>query len=406
VAKSDQPRSRPEERFTALGHPLRFRILASLLEHPAAGAELARRIGRPAGTIGYHLGVLERAGLVQVQTTRRVRALVERIYGPTSLAAEVMAAVGGHVDGPLSERVVAPTDADPRSTAAPDRAAPAATAAEGSTRPVGVVLTLPSGVSAPIEVPGVRKPALELAPTTQAGVLRFIHYGFMPNRLGYCGPDENRRLFDHGVAGDADRSLLPSLSRFLGPLPYLRAIAAGAGIRDLFDERVVEAYWIGNDLLGQFASHQLYDALRERFRRELPPRMMDLIASKIPAGALPHHSFHVFDVWLRVGRLDGDVIATLDHCRISWGKVTSVDGPTVGVERSPLVFHEGKLRLAPPEVVYTTRLMDGRGFVTELAPGDIVSLHWGWVCERLSDRQAQDLERYTGHHVRLANQTI
>jgi hypothetical protein len=257
-----------------------------------------------------------------------------------------------------------------------------------------------------IEAANSPRSRIELPPSSQAGILRFIHYAFMPNRLGYCGPDDNRRLFDHGVAGEADRTLVPALTRFLGPMPYLRAIAAGAGIRDPFDDRVVEAYWIGNDLLSTFASHELYEALRERFRKELPPRIMDLIADKIPAGALPHHSFHVFDVWLRVGRLDGNVVATLDHCRISWGTVTSADGPTVGVERSPLALHKGKLRLAPPELVYTTRLMDGRGFVTELAPGDKVSLHWGWVCERLSERQAQDLERYTGHHVRLANQTI
>jgi hypothetical protein len=158
-------------------------------------------------------------------------------------------------------------------------------------------------------------------------VLRFIHYAYMPNRLGYCGPDENRRLFDHGVAGEADGTLLPSLARFLGPLPYLRAIAAGAGTADVFDERVVEAYWIGNDLLGQFASQELYAALRERFRRELPPKIMDLISDKVPAGALPHHSFHVFDVWLawRTGKM----ISTLDR-RISWGRVTS-SRPTVGV---------------------------------------------------------------------------
>ena len=150
--------------------------------------------------------------------------------------------------------------------------------------------------------------SIELPPASQAGILRFIHYGFMPNRLGYCGPDDNRRLFDHGVAGQADASLIPSLARFLGPLPYLRAIAAGADLADPFDDRVVEAYWIGNDLLERFASKELYAALRERFRSQLPPKIMDLVADKIPAGALPHHSFHVFDVWLRVGRLDGNVL--------------------------------------------------------------------------------------------------
>ncbi len=387
MGQSTNDDSRPAERFAALGHRLRYQMLAALLEQPAGGAELARRIGRAPGTVGYHLGVLEQAGLVQVRSTRRVRALTERIYGPTSLAEEVMAAVRApavDVAGGITVDVA---------TGKPQPASSPALATLGAPRPQ-------------MELPSVHKPRIELNPSTQAGVLRFIHYGFMPNRLGYCGPDDNRRLFDHGVAGEADGSLLPSLARFLGPLPYLRAIAAGAHIPDLFDERVVEAYWIGNDLLSQFASHELYEALRERFRKELPPKIMDLIADKIPAGALPHHSFHVFDVWLRVGKLDGNVIATLDHCRISWGKVTSVDGPTIGVERSPLVLHEGRLRLATPELVHVTRMMDGRGFVTELAPGDTVSLHWGWVCERLSEHQAQDLERYTGHHVRLANQTI
>lgn len=375
---------RPVQRFAALGHPLRYRVLAALLEHPGGGAEVARRLGRPPGTVGYHLGVLERAGLVQVIATRRVRALTERIYGPTSVAEGVLAAIRS----------------DEGDTRVPS--GPAGPPAGGALAPAGD----PSLHLAALDAPAIRRPRLELPSETQAGVLRFIHYAFMPNRLGYCGPDDNRRLFDHGVEGQADRSLIPSLAQFLGPVPYLRAIAAGAGIPDVFDERVVEAYWVGNDLLRSFASHELYQALRERFRRQLPPKVMDLIADKVPDGALPHHSFHVFDVWLRAGRLDGNVISTLDHCRISWGRVTSVDGSTVGVQRRPIALHEGKLRLAAPEQVYTTRLMDGRGFVTELAPGDLVSLHWGWVCERLSPGQAGDLERYTGHHVRLANQTI
>jgi hypothetical protein len=35
----------------------------------------------PKGTAGYHVGVLERAGLVRVVATRRVRAMTEKYYG-------------------------------------------------------------------------------------------------------------------------------------------------------------------------------------------------------------------------------------------------------------------------------------------------------------------------------------
>lgn len=366
--------SRPAQRFASLGHPLRLEILEVIARRPVSGAEIARAVGRPPSTVAHHLGVLERAGLIQIVSTRRVRAVNERIFGPTSVADELLAtavAAGGTIP---STQELAPQEPPP--------------------------------VADPTAGTKGRAPTIELGPSSQAGVLRFIHYAFMPNRLGYCGPDDNRRLFDHGVAGEADKSLVPSLARFLGPMPYLRAIAAGSGIRDVFDDRVVEAYWIGNDLLDHFASRELYEALRERFRRELPPKVMDLIAEKIPAGALPHHSFHVFDVWLRVGKLDGNVMQTLDHCRVSWGTVTSVDGATIGVDRPPLVLEKGRLAIGRPQRVFTTRLVDGKGFVTELAPGDLVALHWGWVCERLSTKQARDLARYTSHHLRLANQTL
>lgn len=245
-----------------------------------------------------------------------------------------------------------------------------------------------------------------LAPATRAGMVRFIHYGFMPNRLGYCGPDQNNLLFQYGVAGEADPGLPPVLTKFLGPLPYLRTIASAAGISDIFDDRVVEAYWIGNSLLDHVNARELDSTLRARFGRELSPKLMEMVAGKVPQGARPHHSFHVFDVWRQVGRLEGNVLATMDNCRISWGRVTSVDGPNVRVDRQPLEMREGKLALGVVRPTSTQRLVEGKGFVHELAPGDLVSLHWGWVCEKISAQQALALEHFTGQHLALANQTI
>jgi DNA-binding transcriptional ArsR family regulator len=65
----------------ALADDLRVRILAITRERPASITELASALGRPKGTVGYHLKVLERAGLVRVVRTRRVRAVTEKFYG-------------------------------------------------------------------------------------------------------------------------------------------------------------------------------------------------------------------------------------------------------------------------------------------------------------------------------------
>ncbi len=248
--------------------------------------------------------------------------------------------------------------------------------------------------------------SLPALPSPVAGTSRFIRYAFMPNHLHYCGGDDNRQIFDYALAAVREPPLEAMLRKFTGAMPYLNLIARGNGIRDPFDERVVEAYWIGNELLERVEVGDLYGSLRDRFAKQLSPRLMELVAAKAPAGARPHHGFHVFDVWRNVARLDGDVLATLDNCRISWGQVVTIDGGQLAVERPPLVLRGGKLALDPARPERVLRQIDGQGFADFAQPGDWVSLHWGWVCEVLSERQRANLERYTRLHVAIANQTI
>lgn len=247
--------------------------------------------------------------------------------------------------------------------------------------------------------------AVEQQYRDQAGPLRFIQYAFMPNRLEYCGGPENATLFGYAIEGVVDPGLPPLLRTFTGALPYLQLIARECGIADPFDLRVVEAYWIGNDLLERVEARQLYEHLRERFRKQLSPRMLDLVAGKAPAGARPHHSFHVFDVHSRTGELTHS-LATMDHCRISWGQIKAVNDAHLVVERAPLVLCEGRLDLGIPQPEVILRQSDGRGFVDEAQIGDWVSIHWGWACQVLSDVQRRHLERYTRQHLRLVNQTL
>ena len=68
----------------ALGHPLRTTILGLLHERAATVTELAVAVERPKSTVAHHVKVLTQAGLLQVVTTRRVRAIEERFYGRTA----------------------------------------------------------------------------------------------------------------------------------------------------------------------------------------------------------------------------------------------------------------------------------------------------------------------------------
>ena len=69
------------EQLRALADPLRGTLLELVLERAATVTELARAVGRPKGTIAYHVNLLVDAGLLRVVRTRRVRAIEERYYG-------------------------------------------------------------------------------------------------------------------------------------------------------------------------------------------------------------------------------------------------------------------------------------------------------------------------------------
>ena len=83
----------------------------------------------------------------------------------------------------------------------------------------------------------------------QDGRLLFAHYALMPNRLGYCGGNDDQALFDYCTEGVADPGLESLLKQFQAAFPYLTFIANINGLANPFDPRVVEAYWVGNELL-------------------------------------------------------------------------------------------------------------------------------------------------------------
>ncbi|HEX2699443.1 MAG TPA: DUF6390 family protein [Acidimicrobiales bacterium] len=238
-----------------------------------------------------------------------------------------------------------------------------------------------------------------------SGLLAFIRYGFMPNHLGYCGGNDQDVLFESAVTGRAERGLAPLLAKFTGAVPYLRTIATANGIGDPFERRVVDAYWLGNDLLDHVEASALSRSLEERFGRQLTGRLRDEVLRKAPEGARPHHLFHVLDVYRRLEAKEIGM-AAMESCRISWGRVRAVEPAALVVERQPLVERAGKLELGPVAVERVLRTLEGQGFTDDVAVDDWVSIHWGWACEVLDDGRLAGLRRWSAYHLALANQTI
>ena len=242
------------------------------------------------------------------------------------------------------------------------------------------------------------------------GPLLFGRYAFPPNRLGYCGPDDHQALFAYVAQGATDQGLIELERRFEGAFPYLRLIAGANGIADPFDRRVVEAYWLGNEYLERVDAARFHQSLAERFRPRMDSRTFSWLESKLEHGARPHHNFHVFEVYLRAGLMRDERavigLERMDACRISWGRVSAVDGAELVIERPALALEHGKLALTEPRLKRVLRQIDGRGFADEAQVGDYVSVHWDWTCDVLDRLSLQRLMRNTQRYMALANQTL
>lgn len=239
-----------------------------------------------------------------------------------------------------------------------------------------------------------------------AGPLLFARYAYPPNALGYCGADETRTLLEYGAAGASDGGLAELARTFEGAWPYLTLIAAANRISDPLDPRVVEAYWVGNDLLERVDARRLGSHLDDRFRRRAG-QGWSRIREAIPERAVPHHNFHVFGVYPWVGLLraggSSEPLRVLESCRIAPGLVVAVGGESVSVVVQPLVWDGRRLRLGEWTPRHASWSRDGLGFVRDLCPGEWVSLHWDWICDRLAPAQVAVLQRYTLRMLAIAN---
>lgn len=244
----------------------------------------------------------------------------------------------------------------------------------------------------------------------RSGLILASRYAYPPNSLSLCGPDKQRDLQWYAGTTAVDRGTEDVLSQFGTLYPYLRLIAAENRIADPFDPRVVESYWLGNPLLRtvhlkSFMTHLVDDL---DLGRKLPRPVIRTVAAAIEHGGLPFHNFHVLAVYRRTGHLpDTHTIQTMDACSINFGTVTAVRPARILVETRPLIRTATGLAYAGKAITRSLRTQGRRDAVAQdVKPGDIVSYHWGYLCDILSPRRLRNLKHYTSLTLRVVNSRI
>lgn len=217
------------------------------------------------------------------------------------------------------------------------------------------------------------------------GALLFARYAYPPNELGYCGP--------LGAGAMLDRTAIAEIEgrarQFEGAWSYLEFLAECSDTADPLSVEVVSAYWLGGDLLDAVDPAALVARLEDRFVGQ--PGGTWRTASD---HARAHHSFQVFEVYpwaglLQDGRPPGPAVNVLDRCRIRTGIVSAVDGESVEVTTEPLVWQDGALRPSVAAIERARWSAGGRALIEPPSVGDVVALHWDWVCEVVTPEQGR-----------------
>lgn len=246
----------------------------------------------------------------------------------------------------------------------------------------------------------------QLRSSVLSGSILWVRYSFAPNRFHYCGPDSNLTLFEYAVNKTSDGGLEQILSHFEAAFPYMDFIASENQINNPFDWRVVEAYWLGNNLLANVNIEKFYRHLKERFKKRTDAKVFESIVGKLPAGAKPNHAFHVLEIFRQLGSSRGinfgPVINTINNCLISWGEIVAIDQDTLKIKHQPLVLDK-KLFWGPPEIKQIEYKFLGKTFLENPQIGDWISFHWNWACEILTERQLKNLQRWTLWQLKIAN---
>lgn len=219
-----------------------------------------------------------------------------------------------------------------------------------------------------------------------------VRFSYITNKLRFCGPEEAQPSFYRYLTKkDNKDEVRKDIERFEGLLPYLKAIAGKAG-KDILDDEVVEAYWLGNGLLDDFDDEDMKAIITALTKRGLPRSMGKKLIADLPSGFFPHHDFNVF--YVGVGNITQSVDATLqnmDNCRISCGKVMEVvSKDTCMVMTRPLGKKGNQFRLGEEEPKTAVFLPE----VTQLKEDDLVALHWGFIPMVLEEKQVENLQKY------------
>jgi len=216
-------------------------------------------------------------------------------------------------------------------------------------------------------------------------------FALPPNSLGFCGkdtaPERFKQCFIHGEYTGVEEEI----EKFIVLHPYIKTLGEITG-RSKFSYKVIEAYWLGNDLLKQIRPKHYLTLLRNFSEQDVPGWLIEELRNNPPARFIPHHLFQV--LFVGVGRASHAVpfnLESINNCMIRWGKVVEKNEQALKLELHSLKRGINKYVLTK----LTASFSYNSEFLPGLKTGDVVAVHWQQPVKILTNKEVKNLAYWT-----------
>lgn len=223
-------------------------------------------------------------------------------------------------------------------------------------------------------------------------------FSLPPNSLGYCGKKTAAFKFKACIINGKCDGVKKEVEKFIVLHPYLELLSKISGLNK-FSSKIIEGYWIGNDLLKK-AKPKDYLLLLKYFQKQgVPDFFVEELKDKQPKNFIPNHLFQVLHIG--VGRASGAVpfnLKTINNCMIRWGKIQSIAKNNAIVKLNSLTAknkNSYKLKLINESVPFDKKI------VPSLKKEDVVAVHWNMVVKILSENEIENLKYWTKEVIKL-----
>lgn len=220
---------------------------------------------------------------------------------------------------------------------------------------------------------------------TLQGLCRSAGYSFPTNKKNYCGPENAFSFFREFVKKPApsDKEKISALIRGFPILySYYDFVAQKAAV-DSLDERVIDYYWLGSDLV-LFSEVEAKNFVKNNLHNQgLSAKRVEQVCSNISGDTRLDHAFHVLNVNFVTNKVER-TIENFSNCLVLPARV--IENRSDGLACSCLRLSEDKKSLVEREMVLQNP------FGLDLNAGDFVSVHWQNAIEKVSKSLAKSIE--------------